>query len=54
MAAGDREGVWPGRAAGFVNGPRPLDLDILLFGDLMVSEPGLDIPHQGWPSGLSR
>jgi 2-amino-4-hydroxy-6-hydroxymethyldihydropteridine diphosphokinase len=33
------------RAAGFVNGPRPLDLDILLFGDLMVSEPGLDIPH---------
>jgi 2-amino-4-hydroxy-6-hydroxymethyldihydropteridine diphosphokinase len=33
------------RATGFVNGPRTLDLDILLFGDLMVSEPGLDIPH---------
>ena len=33
------------RTAGFVNGPRTLDLDILLFGDLMVSEPGLEIPH---------
>jgi len=33
------------RAAGFVNGPRTLDLDILLFGDLQVSEPGLEIPH---------
>jgi 2-amino-4-hydroxy-6-hydroxymethyldihydropteridine diphosphokinase len=33
------------RAAGFVNGPRTLDLDILLFGDLEISEPDLDIPH---------
>ncbi|MGD0858884.1 MAG: 2-amino-4-hydroxy-6-hydroxymethyldihydropteridine diphosphokinase [Terracidiphilus sp.] len=33
------------RAAGFMNGPRTLDLDILLFGDLEVSEPGLEIPH---------
>jgi 2-amino-4-hydroxy-6-hydroxymethyldihydropteridine diphosphokinase len=33
------------RAAGFVNGPRTLDLDILLFGDLQISEPGLEIPH---------
>ncbi len=33
------------RAAGFANGPRTLDLDILLFGDLKISEPGLDIPH---------
>ena len=33
------------RAAGFANGPRTLDLDILLFGDLEMSEPGLDIPH---------
>ena len=33
------------RATGFVNGPRTLDLDILLFGDLEVSEPGLEIPH---------
>jgi 2-amino-4-hydroxy-6-hydroxymethyldihydropteridine diphosphokinase len=33
------------RAAGFVNGPRTLDLDILLFGELAVSEPGLEIPH---------
>jgi 2-amino-4-hydroxy-6-hydroxymethyldihydropteridine diphosphokinase len=33
------------RELGFVNGPRTLDLDILLFGDLEVSEPGLEIPH---------
>jgi 2-amino-4-hydroxy-6-hydroxymethyldihydropteridine diphosphokinase len=33
------------RSAGFVNGPRTLDLDILLFGDLEISEPDLDIPH---------
>jgi 2-amino-4-hydroxy-6-hydroxymethyldihydropteridine diphosphokinase len=33
------------RTAGFANGPRTLDLDILLFGDLKVSEPGLQIPH---------
>ena len=33
------------RAVGFANGPRTLDLDILLFGGLAVSEPGLEIPH---------
>jgi 2-amino-4-hydroxy-6-hydroxymethyldihydropteridine diphosphokinase len=33
------------RSSGFVNGPRTLDLDILLFGDLEISEPDLDIPH---------
>ena len=33
------------RSAGLVNGPRTLDLDILLFGDLRVTEPGLEIPH---------
>jgi 2-amino-4-hydroxy-6-hydroxymethyldihydropteridine diphosphokinase len=33
------------RSAGFANGPRTLDLDILLFGDLEICEPGLDIPH---------
>ena len=27
------------------NGPRTLDLDILLFGDLVISEPGIEIPH---------
>jgi 2-amino-4-hydroxy-6-hydroxymethyldihydropteridine diphosphokinase len=26
-------------------GPRPIDIDILLFGDVVVREPGLDIPH---------
>jgi len=27
-------------------GPRPIDLDILLFGDQLVSEPDLVIPHR--------
>jgi 2-amino-4-hydroxy-6-hydroxymethyldihydropteridine diphosphokinase len=33
------------RATGFPNGPRTLDLDILLLDDLEISEPGLDLPH---------
>jgi len=33
------------RAASFANGPRTLDLDILLLGDLEICEPDLDIPH---------
>jgi len=33
------------RATSFVNGPRTLDLDILLFADLEISEPELQIPH---------
>jgi 2-amino-4-hydroxy-6-hydroxymethyldihydropteridine diphosphokinase len=26
-------------------GPRTIDLDLLLFGDLVVDEPGLQVPH---------
>jgi 2-amino-4-hydroxy-6-hydroxymethyldihydropteridine diphosphokinase len=33
------------RAEGIKNGPRTLDLDILLLGDLQISEPDLRIPH---------
>jgi 2-amino-4-hydroxy-6-hydroxymethyldihydropteridine diphosphokinase len=33
------------RSAGIANGPRTLDLDILLLGDLAISEPDLEIPH---------
>ena len=33
------------RSAGIPNGPRTLDLDILLYGDRNISEAGLEIPH---------
>ena len=33
------------RAAGVANSPRTLDLDVLLYGDLAINEPGLEIPH---------
>jgi 2-amino-4-hydroxy-6-hydroxymethyldihydropteridine diphosphokinase len=33
------------RSAGILNGPRTLDLDILLYGDRVIREPGLEIPH---------
>jgi 2-amino-4-hydroxy-6-hydroxymethyldihydropteridine diphosphokinase len=33
------------RAASFPNGPRTLDLDILLYGDLVLNAPDLEIPH---------
>jgi 2-amino-4-hydroxy-6-hydroxymethyldihydropteridine diphosphokinase len=33
------------RSAGIPNGPRTLDLDILLWNDLELNEPGLELPH---------
>jgi len=33
------------RSGSIPNGPRTLDLDFLLYGDLILSEPGLEIPH---------
>lgn len=36
-----------GRVRGETNGPRTIDLDILLFGDRVCSEPDLHIPHPG-------
>jgi len=34
-----------GRVREFPNAPRTLDLDIVLYGDEVVHEPGLTIPH---------
>ena len=34
-----------GRARNFANAPRTLDLDILLYGDQQIAEPGLSVPH---------
>jgi len=33
------------RIAALPNGPRPLDLDIVLYGDFVLSQAALDIPH---------
>lgn len=33
------------RSAGIPNGPRTLDLDILLYDSAVIREPGLEIPH---------
>jgi 2-amino-4-hydroxy-6-hydroxymethyldihydropteridine diphosphokinase len=33
------------RANAVPNGPRTLDLDILLYGDCVIDEPGLHVPH---------
>ena len=34
-----------GRERRFRNAPRTLDIDILLYGDRVVTEPGLQVPH---------
>jgi 2-amino-4-hydroxy-6-hydroxymethyldihydropteridine diphosphokinase len=34
-----------GRVRNFPNGPRTLDLDIVLYGGAVIDEPGLTVPH---------
>jgi 2-amino-4-hydroxy-6-hydroxymethyldihydropteridine diphosphokinase len=34
-----------GRERGIPNGPRTLDLDIVLYGGAIIDEPGLAVPH---------
>jgi 2-amino-4-hydroxy-6-hydroxymethyldihydropteridine diphosphokinase len=39
-----------GRVKARLKGPRLIDVDILLYGDAVVSVPGLEIPHPGIPA----
>ena len=34
-----------GRERPFTDAPRTLDLDLILFGDVVIDEPGLTVPH---------
>jgi 2-amino-4-hydroxy-6-hydroxymethyldihydropteridine diphosphokinase len=34
-----------GRRRGLDKGPRNIDIDILLFGDQVINQPNLDVPH---------
>lgn len=34
-----------GRVRAFANAPRTLDLDMLLYGERVIGEPGLTVPH---------
>lgn len=34
-----------GRERPFPNAPRTLDLDLILYGDFIIEEPGLQVPH---------
>jgi 2-amino-4-hydroxy-6-hydroxymethyldihydropteridine diphosphokinase len=34
-----------GRVRAIPNGPRTLDLDIVIYGDRVIEEPGLQVPH---------
>lgn len=38
-----------GRQPTFRNGPRPVDIDIALYGDRVIDEPELHVPHPGLP-----
>ncbi len=37
-----------GRRRPFAGAPRTLDIDIVLYGDVKMHEPGLEIPHPRW------
>lgn len=37
-----------GRARGFRNGPRTLDLDLLFYDEMILREEGMQVPHPRW------
>ncbi len=53
LEAGQRAEAAAGRARQVHWGPRTLDVDILLVGELMVDEPDLKVPHPAmWDRGF--
>ncbi len=40
------------RSSGIQNGPRTLDLDLLIYGDRVISEAGLEVPHPRLPERI--
>jgi 2-amino-4-hydroxy-6-hydroxymethyldihydropteridine diphosphokinase len=42
-----------GRVRAIPNGPRTLDLDLILYGDRVIDEAGLKVPHPRRTSGCS-
>ncbi|HEY7908835.1 MAG TPA: dihydropteroate synthase [Thermomicrobiales bacterium] len=38
-----------GRQPTFRNGPRPVDIDLALYGDQIIDEPEIQVPHPGLP-----
>jgi 2-amino-4-hydroxy-6-hydroxymethyldihydropteridine diphosphokinase len=53
LEAGQRAEAAAGRAREVRWGPRTLDVDVLLVGDLIVDEPDLEVPHpRMWERGF--
>ena len=53
LAVGNRLEETAGRVREEVGGPRTLDVDVLVVGDLVVNEPDLVVPHPRiWPRQL--
>lgn len=48
LAAAHRVEAAEGRRRSFPNAPRVLDVDLILYGGLVLREPGLTLPHPRW------
>jgi len=48
LALAQRLEAEAGRVRSFANAPRPLDVDLIFFGDRLVRGRGLQVPHPRW------